>query len=59
MILDTCKLVSLNVRGINNFRKRRMIYTWRRKQKVDSIFLQETHSKKIPKDSGKMNGEVR
>ena len=46
MLLDTCKLVPLNVRGINNFRKRRMIYTWCRKQKADFIFLQETHSKK-------------
>jgi len=34
------------VRGINNFRKRRTIYTWCRKQKADFIFLQETHSKK-------------
>ena len=38
MGVDTLKLVSLNVRGISNFRKRRMIYT--------CIFLQETHSKK-------------
>ena len=45
MTLDTCKMVSLNVRGINNFRKRRIIYTWRRKQNADFIFLQETHSK--------------
>ena len=45
MTLATCKLVSLNVRGINNFRKRGAIYTWCRKQKADFIFLQETHSK--------------
>ena len=45
MTLVICKLVSLNVRGINNFRKRRTIYTWCRKQKADFIFLQETHSK--------------
>jgi len=45
VILDKCKLVSLNVRGINNFRKRRTIYTWCRKQKADFIFLLETHSK--------------
>ena len=37
---------SSNVRGISNFNKRRTIYTWRRKQKADIIFLQETHSKK-------------
>ena len=45
MGVDTCKLVSVNVRGINNFLKRRMIFRWCRKQKTDFIFLQETHSK--------------
>lgn len=40
------KLISLNVRGISNFNKRRTIYTWCRKQKADFIFLQEMHSKK-------------
>ena len=38
------KLVSLNVRGINNFHKRRTIFTWSRKRKADVIFFQETHS---------------
>ncbi|CAH3032039.1 unnamed protein product, partial [Porites evermanni] len=33
------------VRGISNFLKRRMIFTWCRKQKTDFFFLQETHSK--------------
>ena len=28
MGVDTCKLVSLNVRGISNFLKRRMIFMW-------------------------------
>ena len=37
------KLISLNTRGISNFRKRRMIFAWLRKQKPD-VFLQETHS---------------
>ena len=45
MGVDTCKLVSLNVRGVNNFLKRRMIFRWCRKQKTDFTFLQETHSK--------------
>ena len=36
----------MNVRGIGNFKKRKMIFTWCRKQKSDFIFLQETHSKK-------------
>ena len=40
------KLVSLNVRGVSNFQKRRTIFTWCRKRKADFIFLQETHSRK-------------
>jgi exonuclease III len=43
---DSLKLLSLNVRGLGNFRKRRAIFTWCRKQKADLIFLQETHTKK-------------
>ena len=39
------KIVSLNVRGLSNFKKRRIIFTWCRKMKSDVIFLQETHSK--------------
>ena len=38
--------MSLNVGVIGNFKKRKMILTWCRKQKSDFIFLQETHSKK-------------
>ena len=45
MGVDTCKLASLNVRGISNFLKRRMIFTLCRKQKTDFPFLQETQSK--------------
>ena len=43
---NTLKLVSLNVRGVNNFHKRRTIFTWCRKRKADIIFLQETHLRK-------------
>ena len=39
------KRVSLNVRGINNFHKRRTIFNLCRERKADVIFLQETHSK--------------
>jgi len=39
-------LLSLNVRGLGNFLKRRAIFTWCRKQKADLIFLQETHATK-------------
>ena len=45
MSTTTCKLLSLNVRGISNFKKRKTKFTWCRKQKADYIFLQETHSK--------------
>ena len=38
------KIVSLNVRGISNFKKRRTIFTWCRQKNADVIFLQETHS---------------
>ena len=39
----TGKFISLNTRGISNYRKQRTIFTWLRKQKPD-VFLQETHS---------------
>ena len=38
------KLTSLNVRGLSNFKKRRIIFSWCRKMKSDIVFLQETHS---------------
>lgn len=45
MGVETLKLVSLNVKGISNFHKRKTIYTWCRKKNADFSFLQETHSK--------------
>ena len=41
---ESIKFLSLNVRGLSNFHKRRAIFSWCRKQKSDLIFLQETHS---------------
>ena len=41
---ESLRLLSLNVEGISNFRKRRAVFTWSRKQKADVIFRQETHS---------------
>ena len=41
---DSFTLISLNVKGISNFKKRRTIFTWCRKRQADIIFLQETHS---------------
>jgi len=43
---DTIKLLSFTARGQSNFKKRRAIFSWCRKQKADFIFLQETHSSK-------------
>ena len=38
------KLLSLNVRGIRNYDKRKAIFLWISKQNADVIFLQETYS---------------
>ena len=40
------KLLSLNVRGIRTFEKRKCIFNWLLKQKADIFFLQETYSTK-------------
>ena len=41
---EVFKLVSINVKGISNFQRRRTMFTWCRKRKADIISLQETHS---------------
>ena len=46
MGVETLKLVSLNMKGISNFHKRKTIYTQCRKKNADFSFLRETHSKK-------------
>ena len=38
------KLISLNVRGIRDFAKRKAIFSWIEKQNADIAFLQETYS---------------
>ena len=40
------KLISLNARGIRSFEKRKAVFGWWFKQKVDLCFLQETYSTK-------------
>lgn len=40
------EILSLNVRGLRSDAKRRKLFTWIRKQSIDVIFLQETHSSK-------------
>ena len=42
----TFKLISLNARGIRSFEKRKAVFRWLLKQKVDLCFLQETYSTK-------------
>ena len=44
--MDNMKIVSLNVRGLNNGMKRRKIYRFLKKQGADVCFLQETHCSK-------------
>ena len=38
------KMISLNVRGLRMFKKRRAVFTWFRRKKADVIFVQESHS---------------
>ena len=38
------KLVSLNVRGIRSFEKRKALFNWLHKSQADICFLQETYS---------------
>ena len=39
-----CNIISLNVRGLNNFNKRQAVFTWLEKKRVDIALLQETYS---------------
>ena len=49
----TLKLISLNVRGIIDSRKRRKVFTWFSKQKADIVCMQETHCTKSKLNSFK------
>ena len=39
-------MLSLNVRGIGNVKKRKKLFCWLQNQKANVIFLQETHCTK-------------
>ena len=52
---DALKIVSLNVRGVSNFKKRRTIFTWCRKKNADVIFF---YRKRIQIKQQKINGNV-
>ena len=42
--MNELKIISLNVRGLSNRNKRRVVFSWCKRQKADLIYLQETHS---------------
>ena len=42
----TASFCSLNVRGLNQSRKRRQLFRWLHNNKFDIVFLQETYSTK-------------
>ena len=44
--IEHCKIVSLNVRGLNKSIKRRSIFRWFHKQNAHFYMLQETYSDK-------------
>ena len=53
-------LLSLNVRGIRTFEKRKAVFSWLVNSDADIIFLQETYSTRdILKISGENNGKVK
>ena len=43
---ESIKILSLNVRGLGHAKKRKMMFSWCRKQKADIVLIQETHSSK-------------
>ena len=45
------KAISLNVRGLRTFEKRKTIYSWLTKQNADICFLQEAYSTKETRKS--------
>ena len=56
---NSCKIISLNVRGIRNSIKRSSIFTYLRDQKAVFYFLQETYSEPGDELFWKMNGEAK
>ena len=43
MTSDTLKCLSLNVRGLNTYKKRVTLFDWLKNAELDIILLQETH----------------
>ena len=42
--MDKLRVATFNVRGLQNRNKRREVFIWIKRQKVDIAFLQETHN---------------
>jgi len=42
--LNDFKIVSINVRGLRDAKRRVSLFNWLRRQHFDVIFIQETHS---------------
>ena len=59
MILDTCKLVSLNVRASITFEREEQFTLGVENKRQISYFCRKRIQNKRQKDNGKMNGEVR
>jgi len=51
LITFQIKIITLNVRGLNGFTKRRSIFRWLHNQKAHFYFLQETYSDEKTKAS--------
>ena len=47
---NPCRILSLNVRGLNELKKRRSVFNWIQRQKTDIAFLQETYSSQEKED---------
>ena len=43
-MMTNLKILSFNVKGINDYEKRLSVFGWCKEKKADIFFLQETHS---------------
>ena len=59
--MDDFDLITCNVRGLRDFRKRRKLLNYLKKHssKQGIIFLQETHSTKEVESFGKLSGVLK
>ena len=50
------RMLSSNVRGLSNFKKRHAIFAWCRKQNANIIFFKEHIQLETMRNNGKLNG---